>query len=181
MKLGASTILHRDRPLTRELFEEFRQANIDSLELTDYHPEFDYTDLEAFASLKQAMADLSLHLNSLHIHLEIFDDYDLATLDEARREKTLRAYRQAVDVMAVLGGGILVTHHIQIPEPDDPSHDAKRAAFIGNLGAVASYAAPKDVSFAVENMSRPDTRDPASRPGEWCRRNRGRPRSRRAC
>ncbi len=160
MKIGASTICHRDRPLSRELFEEFRQVNIDSLELTDYHPDFDFTDLESFVPLREAMADLSLHLNTLHIHLEIFDDYDLATLDEAQREKTLVAYRQAVDVMEVLGGGILVTHHIQIPEPDDASHDAKRAAFIGNLGTVASYAAPKDVSFAVENTSRGYTREP---------------------
>ena len=160
MKIGASTICHRDRPLSRELFQEFRQANIDSLELTDYHPDFDFTDLESFEPLREAIADLSLHLNTLHIHLEIFDDYDLATLVEAQREKTLTAYRQAVDVMEVLGGGILVTHHIQIPEPDDASHDAKRAAFIDNLGAVAAHAAPKDVSFAVENTSRGYTREP---------------------
>ncbi|MBK34750.1 MAG: hypothetical protein CME26_04360 [Gemmatimonadetes bacterium] len=160
MKIGASTIMHRDRPLSRELFQEYQEAGIDSLELTDYHPGFSFTDLDAFASLRQAMTDLSLHLNTLHIHLEIFDDYDLATLDDALREKSLTAYRQAVDVMEALGGGILVTHHIQIPEPEDGSHDAKRQAYIDNLGAVASYAAPKDVSFAVENTSRGYTREP---------------------
>ena len=106
MKIGASTILYRDRPLNWTLFHEFQQAGIESLELTDYHPEFSYTDLEAFTALYLAMRDLSLHLNSLHIHLEIFDDYDLATLDGAQRDKTLIAYRQAVDVMEVLGGGI---------------------------------------------------------------------------
>ena len=152
MKIGASTIMHRDRPLSRELFQEYQEAGIDSLELTDYHPGFFFTDLDAFASLRQAMTDLSLHLNTLHIHLEIFDDYDLATLDDALREKSLTAYRQAVDVMEALGGGILVTHHIQIPEPEDGSHDAKRQAYIDNLGAVASYAAPKDVSFAVARI-----------------------------
>ena len=95
MKIGASTILYRDRPLTKELFQEFQQAGIDSLELTDYHPDFSFTNLQAVADLRDAITDLSLHLNTLHIHLEIFDDYDLATLDEAQREKTLVAYRQA--------------------------------------------------------------------------------------
>ena len=161
MKIGASTILHRDRPLNWTLFHEFQQAGIESLELTDYHPDFSYTDLEAFTALRLAMEDLSLHLNSLHIHLEIFDDYDLATLDAAQREKTLIAYRQAVDAMEVLGGGILVTHHIQIPEPDEPFHTEKRTAFLDNLNTVAEYAAPREVSFAVENVPRGYTRYPA--------------------
>ncbi len=160
MKIGASTILHRDRPLNWTLFREFQQAGIESLELTDYHPEFSYTDLEAFTALHLAMRDLSLHLNSLHIHLEIFDAYDLATLNAAQRDKTLIAYRQAVDVMAVLGGGILVTHHIQIPEPDEPLHAEKRSAFLDNLNTVAEYAAPREVSFALENTPRGYTREP---------------------
>ena len=160
MKIGASTILHRDRPLNWKLFHEFQQAGIESLELTDYHPEFSYTDLEAFTALHLAMRDLSLHLNSLHIHLEIFDDYDLATLDAAQQEKTVIAYRQAVDAMETLGGGILVTHHIQIPEPDEPLHAEKRQAFLNNLRTVAEYAAPRAVSFAVENVPRGYTRKP---------------------
>ena len=160
MKIGASTILHRDRPLNWTLFREFQQAGIESLELTDYHPDFSFTDLETFTALRLAMEDLSLHLNSLHIHLEIFDDYDLATLDSAQRDKTLIAYRQAVDAMEALGGGILVTHHIQIPEPDDTLHSEKRSAFIDNLNTVAEYAAPREVSFAVENVPRGYTREP---------------------
>ena len=160
MKIGASTILHRDRPLNWTLFREFQQAGIESLELTDYHPDFSFTDLETFTALRLAMEDLSLHLNSLHIHLEIFDDYDLATLDATQRDKTLIAYRQAVEVMAALGGGILVTHHIQIPEPDEPLHAEKRSAFLDNLNTVAEYAAPREVSFAVENVPRGYTRKP---------------------
>ena len=160
MKIGASTILHRDRPLNWTLFREFQQAGIESLELTDYHPDFSFTDLETFTALRLAMEDLSLHLNSLHIHLEIFDDYDLATLDASQRDKTLIAYRQAVDVMEALGGGILVTHHIQIPEPDEPLHSEKRTAFLDNLNTLAEYAAPREVSFAVENVPRGYTREP---------------------
>ena len=53
------------------------------------------------------------------------------------------AYRQAVDAMEALGGGILVTHHIQIPEPEEPLHVEKRTAFLDNLRTVAEYAAPE--------------------------------------
>ena len=81
--------------------------------------------------------------------------------DAAQRDKTLIAYRQAVDVMEVLGGGILVTHHIQIPEPDEPLHSEKRTAFLNNLRTVAEYAAPREVSFAIENVPRGYTREPA--------------------
>ena len=161
MKIGASTILYRDRPLNWTLFDEFKQAGIESLELTDYHPEFSYTDDAGFMALELAMRDLSLHLNSLHIHLEQFDsDFDLATLDTAQQEKTLTAYQQAVDVMEILEGGILVTHHIQIPEPDAPRHEEKRSVFLANLRTVAQYAAPKDVSFALENTPHGYTREP---------------------
>lgn len=161
MKIGASTILHRERSLNWTLFHEFQQAGVESLELTDYHPEFSYTDLEAFTALSLAMTDLSLHLNSLHIHLEQFDsDFDLATLDSTQREKTLTAYCQAVDVMETLGGGILVTHHIQIPEPGAVLHTEKRTAFLDNLHTIAQYAAPREVSFALENTSSGYTREP---------------------
>ena len=70
------------------------------------------------------------------------------------------AYRQAVDAMEALGRGILVTHHIQIPEPDEPLHAEKRQAFLDNLRTVAEYAAPREVSFAVENVPRGYTREP---------------------
>ena len=63
--------------------------------------------------------------------------------------------------MEILGGGILVTHHIQIPEPDEPLHSEKRTAFLDNLRIVAEYAAPREVSFALENVPRGYTREPA--------------------
>jgi len=42
MKLGLSTIMHRDRRLDRHLMEMYQQAGVDSIELTDYHPDFSF-------------------------------------------------------------------------------------------------------------------------------------------
>lgn len=165
MQLGLSTFLHRDRPLDRALLQELQQAGVESIELTDYHPGFSRDKPDSFTDLRSALDQLGLHLNSLHIHLEHFDpDIDLAALAAPQREKALAAYRQAVELMAVLGGGILVTHDIRIPEPPpDPDaalHAEKRAAFLDNLREIARYAESASVRLALENTSRGYTRHP---------------------
>lgn len=159
MKLGLSTLLFRERPLNGDLLRNFCAVGIESIELTDYHPGFSLADVGFFTDLGKELQAQGLHLNSLHIHLEKFDpDIDLADL--AYREKALAAYRQAVDAMAAMGGGILVTHDIRIPEPADAEYEEKRDVFVDHLGTVAQYAEPKDVRFALENTSRGYTRDP---------------------
>ena len=152
MKLGASTIPFLKEPLTREVLAKFRDAGIESLELCDYHPNFDFSDSGFRAFLRQALPDMGFHLNSIHIHLKNRDPAcDLASLDEAGRRKALDDHRQAVDLAADLGGCILVTHDIAIPEPEEEFGLEKRAAFLQNLGEVAGYAAPAGVRLALEN------------------------------
>ena len=161
MKLGLSTIMHRDRRLDRHLMEMYQQAGVDSIELTDYHPDFSFEDLESFEALGRDLADLELHLNSLHIHLEQFhSDYDLAALNPEQTATSLEVYRKAVDVMGVMGGGILVTHDIRLPEPEAELHEEKRNAFLAHLRTLAAYAKSKCVRFALENTSRGYTRKP---------------------
>lgn len=166
MKLGLSTLCFRDRPLDRELLQIMRQAGVESVELTDYHPGFSYDEPAGFAELKSVLSELGLELNSLHIHLEKSDPkFDLATLMASQREKALAAYRRAVDLMAALGGGILVTHDIRIPEPLSGAAAAlgveKRSAFLDNFRQIAGYAESAQVRLALENTSRGYTRDPA--------------------
>ena len=134
------------------MLAEFRDAGIESLELCDYHPNFDFADSGFRAFLRQALSDMGFHLNSIHIHLKNRDPAcDLASLDEAGRRKALEGHKQAVDLAADLGGCILVTHHIAIPEPEEALGMEKRAAFLKNLWEVAGYAAPVGVRLALEN------------------------------
>ena len=152
MKLGASTIPFLGEPLTHEVLAKFRDAGIESLELCDYHPNFDFADSGFRAFLRQALGDMGFHLNSIHIHLKNRDPAcDLASLDEAGRRKALDDHRQAVDLAADLGGCILVTHDIAIPEPEEELGPEKRAAFLQNLWEVAGHAAPVGVRLALEN------------------------------
>jgi len=174
MILGASTLLFRDRPLGREMFGELHAAGIESVELTDYHPGFAYDELATFERLRHDLAELSLHLNSLHIHRQRLDaagdlETDLAASDAVVRATTLARYRGAVDVMAALGGGIIVTHDIAVPLPADAVHSpdadreyrARRTAFVANLRELAGYAAPRGVRIALENTSAGLAREPA--------------------
>ncbi len=168
-----------------------REAGIQSVELTDYHPGFAYDDIALFERMREALVDLGMHLNSFHVHLaQLKDEYrpgsptrtsrpglfgkydptcDLASTDEPTRRHTLAQYRQAVDVMEVLGGGILVTHDIFVPTPvgnrrdpeADREHSLRRTAFAASLRELARHAAPKGVSFALENTSDGISRDPA--------------------
>jgi sugar phosphate isomerase/epimerase len=161
MKLGISTLSFRDQPLDKALLQTLQESGIESVELTDYHPGFAFDDVAYFEALGSDLNALDLHLNSLHIHLEQFDtEFNLATLDAGQQKKTLTAYRKAVAAMAALGGGILVTHDIRIPEPAEPQHDAHRKVFLENLGIIASEAESSGVRLVLENTSRGYTRMP---------------------
>ena len=161
MRLGASTIPHRTEPLTRSVLESYHAAGIESLELCDYHPNFTYDDTSFRTDLGEALRELEFHLNSIHIHLRHRDaSCDLANVDAAHREQAVAAHRQAVDFASELGGCILVTHDIDIPEPDDAESSTRRAVFVDGVGAVAAYAAAKGVRLALENLGSGYTREP---------------------
>ena len=120
MKLGASTIPHKEQVLTTAVLESFAAAGVESLELSDFHPNFEFDDADFTSFLQRSMRDLGLHLNSIHIHLKHREDScDLATLDRQRRDQSLTDHYRAVDMAAALGGCILVRHDIVIPEPED--------------------------------------------------------------
>ena len=155
MRLGASTIPFKQKPLTSEVLETFRKASVESLELCDYHPNFAYEDVDFRAFLRRALHEMGFHLNSIHIHMKHRDPAsDLANLDLTQRDKAVADHKQAVDLAAELGGCILVTHDIAIPEPDEKEGPEKLAAFVQNMGEVAEYAAAAGVRLALENMGR---------------------------
>ena len=161
MKLGASTIPFKNEPLTSDVLRTFSDAGIESLELCDYHPNFEYDDDAFRAFLQRALRDMAFHLNSIHIHLKHRDQTcDLASLDAAHRNKALADHKQAVNLAAELGGCILVTHDIAIPEPDQPQGLERRATFVDSVAQVAEYAAPKGVRLALENIPGGYTNEP---------------------
>jgi hypothetical protein len=51
MNLGISTLLFRDQPLDKALFQTLQESAIESVELTDYHPGFAFDDVAYFEAL----------------------------------------------------------------------------------------------------------------------------------
>jgi sugar phosphate isomerase/epimerase len=152
MLLGMSTIVYRNEVLDRGLLEKIKAVGAEAVELTDYHPDFDYSDLRAISALRTDLAALGLQLNSFHAHLKYLDpDCDLAATDASQRAHVISSYREAIDALVGLGGGILVTHDNLIPDVDELDHAARKAALSGNLKEIADHARSHNVRIAVEN------------------------------
>ena len=152
MQLGVSTMALMDEPLDRDLLERIKAAGAASVELTDYHPTFDYADIKAFSVLRSSLDNLGLELNSLHAHLKYLDpECDLAATDRLQREHVVTSYRRAIDTVRAVGGGILVTHDNLIPNVGEPDHADRKVALLENLAKIAAYGSNQGVPIAVEN------------------------------
>ena len=152
MRFGVSTIAVMDEPLDHDLIERMEATGAASVELTDYHPSFDYADLKAFSVLGSSLDNLGLELNSLHTHLKYLDpECDLAATDRLQREHVVTSYRRAIDTVRAVGGGILVTHDNLIPNVGEPDHADRKVALLENLAKIAAYGSNQGVPIAVEN------------------------------
>ncbi|MEM7133876.1 MAG: sugar phosphate isomerase/epimerase family protein [Chloroflexota bacterium] len=163
MKIGASTIAYRDRQLNAELLKEIKGSGVEILELTDYHPAFDYTDLAAFRTLRAALDDLEMQVYTLHAHLLYLDQACVLWASSPdQRQHLFASYQTAIDAFARLGGGIMVTHDIAIAERDQPEHGEQLAALTENLQQITTYAADHNIRIAVENLGRGYFSDPVN-------------------
>ena len=152
MKLGMSTIVFRDEPLDDRLLTKISDAGAASVELTDYHPGFDYCDLETTSILRAKLKDLGLELNSFHVHLKYFDPKcDLAAAGLDQRTHVIKRYREAIEALSGLGGCILVTHDNLIPNADEAGHEEARVSLVRNLTEIAALGADHGIRIAVEN------------------------------
>jgi sugar phosphate isomerase/epimerase len=161
MQLGVSTIMFRNDGLDRDMLAKMKAAGVESVEISDYHPGFNYRDAAKFLLLGQALADLGLHLNSLHAHLKYLDpNCNLTVIGSNQRRHMLDSYRLAIDALQAMGGDILVTHDIDLPDPDDPLHARARAALLTNLKNIALYAEQQNVRITLENLGHGYYREP---------------------
>ena len=156
LRPGASTLFAaHGQPLTPSLLDLMQQLGLVAIEIADYHPNFDYTDGELLDQMRGWMESRGLALNSIHAHFEQRQPgSDLADPDEAQRQESVALYRSGLAALARLGGDILVTHHIAIPEPDQEpkAYARRRGAFVASLSELAATAADLGVRLAIENV-----------------------------
>jgi sugar phosphate isomerase/epimerase len=155
LRLGASTLfVAHSEPFTPALLDLLRGLGVVSIEIADYHANFDYDDPAWLDRAKGWLAERGLALNSVHAHFEQRRrGSDLAAPDESVRRDSVAIYRGGLAALARLGGDILVTHHIAIPSPESQpaEHAPRRAAFTTSLRELAPVAADLGVRLAIEN------------------------------
>jgi sugar phosphate isomerase/epimerase len=153
--LGASTLYAaHSQPLTPALLDELQHLGVVAVEIADYHANFTYDDAGWLDQARGWLEDRDLTLHSIHAHFERrVPGSDLAAPDETVRRASLAVYRNGLVALRRLGGGILVTHHIAIPSPDDQpeEHARRRQAFTTSLRELAAVAADLGVRLAIEN------------------------------
>ena len=156
LRPGASTLFAaHGQPLNPALLDLMQQLGLVAIEIADYHPNFDYTDGELLDRIRGWMESRGLALNSIHAHFEQRQpDSDLADPDESQRRESVALYRNGLAGLARLGGDILVTHHIAIPEPDQEpeAYKRRRDAFVASLNDLAADAGDLGVRLAIENL-----------------------------
>ena len=156
LRPGASTLFAaHGQPLDPALLDLMQQLGLVAIEIADYHPNFDYTDGKLLDRMRGWMESRGLALNSIHAHFEQRQPgSDLADPDEAQRRESVSLYRGGLTGLARLGGDILVTHHIAIPEPDQEpeAYARRRGAFVTSLRELAAAATDLGVRLAIENL-----------------------------
>jgi sugar phosphate isomerase/epimerase len=153
--LGASTLFAaHTEPLTPALLDLLQRLGVAAVEIADYHADFDYDDTRGLDRLRGWLADRGLALNSVHAHFERRrPGSDLAALDDAVRRESVGIYRGGLEAVARLGGDMLLTHHIAIPQPEaqPEEHAQRRRAFVASLRELAPIATDLGVRLAIEN------------------------------
>ena len=160
--LGVSTLVFEDEPLTCEHLRQIKAMGLEAVELIGLEGHFDCEDSAQVQALRQCAKDLGLHLCSLHSSLTL--------LDGRFGEQTLEKMKTEIEVLAELGGELLVIHPCELANPGDPfapegsklrTHlswvrDVQRGGeaamlIVRRLAALARHADDQGVRLAVEN------------------------------
>lgn len=111
-KFGISTLLFEDNKLSGEHLSLIKEIGVQTIEILAADGHFDCEDSEQVSSIHNGMKKCSLRLHSLHSSLNLLDGkFGEGTSDRMKKE---------IDVLAGLGGRILVIHPCELANPHDP-------------------------------------------------------------
>jgi sugar phosphate isomerase/epimerase len=109
---------------------------------------FEWEDAACVTRVARALRDLDLGVCSLHAPWA--PGQDIANLDAARREASLRSVERAVDALVTLGGQALVLHPGATPGPLERLEEQLGHARAG-IARMARYGTARGVRVALEN------------------------------
>jgi sugar phosphate isomerase/epimerase len=155
MRLGSSTYWWHEEALTAQHIAQMAQAGVAVLEISDYHPNFNYLRVKWLAEIRQVVQDHGLAMSTVHTHLRWHDPaLHLAHPDPVRYRRAIEAYLRAVDALVVLGCPILLTHDLDLAGQEGTEDPAARVRTIDALREIADYCQAAGMRIVVENMPR---------------------------
>lgn len=161
MPLAASTLWWMDEPLTADHLRQMANAGVEAVELTDYHPNFNYLRATWLREIRDVVEGSGMVVGSVHTHFRWCDPaLDLVQADPVRRRRAVEVYLRGVDALSMLGHPVLLTHDIRLPDQGDPQYATVRAGCVEALREIAAYAEPAGIRVAIENMTRGWSTDP---------------------
>ncbi len=154
---AASTLWWKDEALTSEHFKALAEAGLSAVEISDYHPNFNYLRASWLTETGQVCRDAGLVVATVHTHLAWHDPrLRLMNLEPRWYTRTVENYFRIVDALELLGAKILLTHDLDLNDEDGQENPQKRHQVIGGVRKIADYAQQAGLKLALENL-----------PGRW--------------
>jgi sugar phosphate isomerase/epimerase len=153
-----STYLFVSKKLTRELLVQVHGAGFAAVEIFGSRAHFDYTNKDEIRSIRQALADNHLHLNSLHaptsrdlsVNREGGAPLSVTEVERVRRIEAMDELRRVIDVAEDLRFPRLILHMGGSRETADPR---KRDAAFSTLEHLVLHARHVGVTLCIENTT----------------------------
>ncbi|TKJ32107.1 hypothetical protein CEE39_06285 [bacterium (candidate division B38) B3_B38] len=156
MKIGLSTHIFANRPLTPRLIKRIARQGFQTIELYANRPHFDFTNPARVEEITQAIKGAGLRVSSIHapFYSHISDALrgrwlSICSVDEEKRSEAVDLIKRALSICKKIEVRYLVVHFGNVND----SWDEKMVAQgIKSLQELEESCRPLKVSIAVENI-----------------------------
>jgi len=156
MKIGLSTHIFANRPLTPRLIRRIAHQGFQTIELYANRPHFDFTNPTGVEEITQAIKKAGLRLSSIHapFYSHISDALrgkwlSICSLDEKERKEAVALIKRALIICEKIDVGYLVVHFGNVNDSWDQGMVAQGKQ---SLHELEESCRPLGVSLAVENI-----------------------------
>jgi len=156
MKIGLSTHIFANRPLTPRLIERIARQGFQTIELYANRPHFDFTNPARVEEITQAIKKAGLRVSSIHapFYSHISDALrgrwlSICAVNEGERSEAVALITRALSICEKIEVRYLVVHFGNI---NDSWDEVMFAQGIKSLRELEESCRPLGVSIAVENI-----------------------------
>jgi len=156
MKIGLSTHIFANRPLTPRLIERIARQGFQTIELYANRPHFDFTNPARIEEITQAIKRAGLRVSSIHapFYSHISDALkgrwlSICSVDERERREAVALIKRALFICEKIEVRYLVVHFGNVNDGWDEGMVAQGTK---SLQELEESCRPLGVSIAVENI-----------------------------